>query len=191
MRFEQFKQTVYSQDLMDRRCGESADLAEELLRLASGLVGIEHPPACVAGGHPAVRHLAWQEDGVTGVRSHQLTANLEIELTLDDVHPLVLSGSTSERRITAPVSRLLGAKDLERTVAFWRDWIKRSVFEVRDPDGHVIWFGQSYHQKSPERPRHMMSRIMPELPSDDVPAAVTHYRDVIGSASTMPRTTSA
>jgi catechol 2,3-dioxygenase-like lactoylglutathione lyase family enzyme len=165
-----------------------------------------------------------------------------------------MSGFTSEPRITAPVSRVLGAKDLDRTVAFWRDvlgfeiggrdedggvevtsgpariqfgkldaapdfsketspgsaivffdtddvaamhakvrrrggrpsglekvnWIKRSVFEVRDPDGHVIWFGQSYHQKSPERPRHMMSRIMPELPCADVPAAVTHYRDVLG-----------
>ena len=60
------------------------------------------------------------------------------------------------------------------------NWIKRTVFEVRDPDGHVIWFGQSYHQKSPNRPRRMMSRAMPELPCDDVPAAVKHYRDVLG-----------
>jgi uncharacterized glyoxalase superfamily protein PhnB len=34
------------------------------------------------------------------------------------------------------------------------NWIKRRVFEVRDPDGHVAWFGQSYHEKSPDRPRH-------------------------------------
>jgi uncharacterized glyoxalase superfamily protein PhnB len=60
------------------------------------------------------------------------------------------------------------------------NWIKRSVFEVRDPDGHIIWFGQSYHQKTPDRSRRMMSRIMPELPCDDVPAAVSHYRDVLG-----------
>jgi len=160
----------------------------------------------------------------------------------------------AEPQITAPVSRVLGATDVDRTVAFWCDvlgfevrertsdggvevrsgrarihfgaldaapdfskegppgsaivffdtddveamhaavrrrggraselekvnWIKRRMFEVRDPDGHVIWFGQSYHQKSPDRPRRMMSRIMPELPSDDVPAAVTHYRDVLG-----------
>jgi uncharacterized glyoxalase superfamily protein PhnB len=160
----------------------------------------------------------------------------------------------AEPQITAPVSRSLGARDVDRTVAFWRDvlgfevtermpdgavevrsgrarihfgefdaapdfstdgppgsaivffdtddvaamhaavrrrggqpsdlervnWIKRTVFEVRDPDGHVIWFGQSYHQKSPDRPRRMMSRIMPELPCDDVPAAVKHYRDVLG-----------
>ena len=46
----------------------------------------------------------------------------------------------------------------------------------------MIWFGQSYHQKSPDRPRRMISRIMPELPCDAVQAAVTHYRDVLGFA---------
>jgi uncharacterized glyoxalase superfamily protein PhnB len=169
-------------------------------------------------------------------------------------HVSTIDPRLAEPQITAPVSRWLGARDVGRTVAFWRDvlgfepiertedgavevrsgharihfgafdaapdlskegprgsaivffdtddvaamhaaitrrggqpsaledvnWIKRRVFEVRDPDGHVIWFGQSYHQKSPDRPRRMMSRIMPELPCDDVPAAVTHYRDVLG-----------
>ena len=151
----------------------------------------------------------------------------------------------AEPRITAPVSRYLGTKDIDRAVRFWRDvlgfevhqppddgtavlqsgrarirfgkddcegpaviffdtddvegmrsliqqrggepgglekvnWIKRRVFEVRDPDGHVIWFGQSYDVRSPDRPRSMMNRVMPELPFDDVSAAVTHYRDVLG-----------
>jgi uncharacterized glyoxalase superfamily protein PhnB len=161
----------------------------------------------------------------------------------------------SQPRIVAPVARVLGARDRERTVTFWRDvlgfelrgsadgggveltsgrarirlgeydrppdvssegrppgsaviffdtddidrmhaaiharggqptgiekvnWIKRRVFEVRDPDGHVIWFGQSYHRRSPDRPRRMLRRVMPELPFDDVPAAVRHYRDVLG-----------
>jgi predicted enzyme related to lactoylglutathione lyase len=169
-------------------------------------------------------------------------------------HMATVDPRLAEPQITAPVSRWLGARDVERTVAFWRDvlgfevsgqsddggvevrsgrarihfgeldaapdfakegppgsaivffdtddvvamqaairrrggstselekvnWIKRTVFEIRDPDGHVIWFGQSYHQKSPDRPRHMMSRIMPELPCDDVSASVTHYRDVLG-----------
>jgi predicted enzyme related to lactoylglutathione lyase len=58
--------------------------------------------------------------------------------------------------------------------------IKRRVFEIRDPDGHAIWFGQSYHRDSPYRPTRMMRKIMPELPSDDVPTAVRHYRDVLG-----------
>jgi uncharacterized glyoxalase superfamily protein PhnB len=60
------------------------------------------------------------------------------------------------------------------------NWIKMRVFEIRDPDGHVIWFGQSYHAESPARPRVMMERVMPELPLDDVPAAVRYYRDVLG-----------
>jgi predicted enzyme related to lactoylglutathione lyase len=169
-------------------------------------------------------------------------------------HLSTIDPRLAEPQIIAPVSRWLGASDLDRTVAFWRDvigfhvsdstgetgveltsgrarihfgdldtapdlskegppgsaivffdtddvegmhaairrrggqptglekvnWMKRRVFEVRDPDGHVIWFGQSYHQKSPDRPRRMMSRIMPELPSDDVPSAVKHYCDVLG-----------
>jgi catechol 2,3-dioxygenase-like lactoylglutathione lyase family enzyme len=169
-------------------------------------------------------------------------------------HLSTIDPRLAEPQITAPVSRRLGTRDVERTVAFWRDilgfevseqsedggvevrsgrarihfgefdaapdfskegspgsaivffdtddvaamqaairrrggqpsdlekvnWIKRSVFEVRDPDGHVIWFGQSYHQKSPDQPRRMMSRIMPELPCDDVPGSVKHYRDVLG-----------
>lgn len=168
-------------------------------------------------------------------------------------HLATIDPRLTEPQIIAPVSRWLGARDVDRAVAFWRDilnfevgeptdegvelrsgrarihlgsldlapdlskegppgsaiiffdtddveamhagirrrggepselekvnWIKRRVFEVRDPDGHVIWFGQSYHQKSPDRPRHMMSRIMPELPCDDVPAAVKHYRETLG-----------
>ena len=60
------------------------------------------------------------------------------------------------------------------------NWIKMRMFEIRDPDAHVIWFGQSYHRDSPRRPRAMMRAIMPELPLDDVPAGVEHYRDVLG-----------
>jgi hypothetical protein len=54
---------------MDRRCGKSADLAEEVLHLASRLIGIEHLPERVADQGSAVRHVAWQEHGVTGVRA--------------------------------------------------------------------------------------------------------------------------
>jgi catechol 2,3-dioxygenase-like lactoylglutathione lyase family enzyme len=54
------------------------------------------------------------------------------------------------------------------------------MFQLQDPDGHVIWFGQSYHAESPARSRSMMTAIMPELPMDDVPAGVRYYRDVLG-----------
>jgi uncharacterized glyoxalase superfamily protein PhnB len=155
-----------------------------------------------------------------------------------------VSAALSTPRITAPVSRSIGAADLDRTVLFWRDvlgfdarsadgqaidlisgparvragasgwpdsgilffetddveemhatitrrggqptepenvnWIKMRMFQLQDPDGHVIWFGQSYDVDSPPRPRSMVTRALPELPFDDVPAAVKHYRDVLG-----------
>jgi len=31
------------------------------------------------------------------------------------------------------------------------NWIKMQVFQVRDPDGHTVWFGQSFQQ--PEGPK--------------------------------------
>jgi len=65
------------------------------------------------------------------------------------------------------------------------NWIKMQMFEVRDPDGNVLWFGQSYHkdQDSPSRrgsqPRGIW-QALPELPFDDVAAAIRYYRDVLG-----------
>jgi hypothetical protein len=53
------------------------------------------------------------------------------------------------------------------------NWLKMRVFEIRDPDGHVLWFGQSYHRESPARPRGMLRKVMPELPVDEVPAGVS------------------
>jgi len=60
------------------------------------------------------------------------------------------------------------------------NWLKMRVFHVRDPDGHMLWFGQSYHQESPARPHGMFRKVMPELPVDDVRASVRHYTDVLG-----------
>jgi predicted enzyme related to lactoylglutathione lyase len=65
--------------------------------------------------------------------------------------------------------------DLEKV-----NWIKARVFEIRDPDGHILWFGQSYHADSSTGPGRMMNRVMPELPLGDVPAGVRHYKDVLG-----------
>jgi predicted enzyme related to lactoylglutathione lyase len=171
-------------------------------------------------------------------------------------HVSAVDPVASEPRITAPVSRYLGAVDIGRAVGFWKDvlgfhvrgaaddgstvdltsgrarirfgtrdsspgfagegrrpgsaivffetddvramhaairrrggepsdlekvnWIKMRMFQIRDPDEHTIWFGQSYHSESPARPRLMMRTVMPELPFDAVPAGVKHYRDVLG-----------
>lgn len=65
------------------------------------------------------------------------------------------------------------------------NWIKMRMFEIRDPDANVVWFGQSYHkhQDSPSRrdgQRQGMWQALPELPCSDVGAAVIWYRDVLG-----------
>ncbi len=60
------------------------------------------------------------------------------------------------------------------------NWIKMEMFEVRDPDGHTLWFGQSFHQPDSPVPPPMLRQILPELPLDDVARGVAHYRDVLG-----------
>jgi catechol 2,3-dioxygenase-like lactoylglutathione lyase family enzyme len=60
------------------------------------------------------------------------------------------------------------------------NWIKMRMFEIRDPDGHTLWFGQSYDVPYSPAPSPMMRKALPELPCDDVAAAVAHYRDVLG-----------
>ena len=58
------------------------------------------------------------------------------------------------------------------------NWIKMRMFEVRDADGHALWSGQRHHieQDWPSRrdgqPRGMR-KVLPEVPVDDVAAAVT------------------
>lgn len=60
------------------------------------------------------------------------------------------------------------------------NWIKIRMFEVRDPDGHVLWFGTSFAEPDEPIPERMMRKVMPELPLSDVPAGVAYYRDVLG-----------
>ncbi len=60
------------------------------------------------------------------------------------------------------------------------NWIKHEVFEVRDPDAHALWFGQSFHRTGLRRPEGLLEDALPVLPCDDVAAAVRHYVDVLG-----------
>jgi uncharacterized glyoxalase superfamily protein PhnB len=60
------------------------------------------------------------------------------------------------------------------------NWIKMRMFEIRDPDGHTLWFGQSFDHPHAPGPSPMMLRALPQLPFNDVAAAVAYYRDVLG-----------
>ncbi len=60
------------------------------------------------------------------------------------------------------------------------NWIKMRVFELRDPDGHTLWFAQSFQEPERTRPEPMLRRILPELPLSNIAAGIEHYRDVLG-----------
>jgi catechol 2,3-dioxygenase-like lactoylglutathione lyase family enzyme len=62
--------------------------------------------------------------------------------------------------------------------------IKMQMFEVRDPDGHTLWFGQMYHEPADESAssteRGQLRQVMPNMPMSDLHAGVVYYRDVLG-----------
>ena len=60
------------------------------------------------------------------------------------------------------------------------NWIKMEMFEVRDPDGNVIWFGQSFNEPDKEQPRPMLEKSLPHLPVSQLTQAVRYYCDVLG-----------
>jgi len=60
------------------------------------------------------------------------------------------------------------------------NWIKMRVFQVRDPDGHTLWFAQSFAEPESARPSPQLRQIMPGFPLDDVAAGVEYYRDILG-----------
>lgn len=77
--------------------------------------------------------------------------------------------------------RMLAERGANPTAPEEVNWIKLRLFEVRDPDGNVLWFGRAFDQPNdtPTR-RKTLRKIMPELPLSDVPAGVAHYHDVLG-----------
>ena len=60
------------------------------------------------------------------------------------------------------------------------NWIKMRVFQLRDPDGHALWFAESY--AGPEKPSRdpMCLKTLPDLPVSDEAAAIRYYGDVLG-----------
>jgi predicted enzyme related to lactoylglutathione lyase len=61
------------------------------------------------------------------------------------------------------------------------NWIKMQVFQIDDPDGHTLWFGQSFQEPDrPKAPDQQMQRALPNLPASDVAASARHYQEVLG-----------
>lgn len=60
------------------------------------------------------------------------------------------------------------------------NWIKMRMFSVHDPDGRVVWFGQSYNEPGQSRRAGLLEQALPELPFNDVAAGVRYYVNVLG-----------
>ena len=75
---------------------------------------------------------------------------------------------------------ILAARGAKPTIPEDVNWIRMRMIEVRDPDGHTLWFGKGFGGPDKPQPQRLLRKVMPELPFTDVAAAVTHYRDVLG-----------
>ena len=64
------------------------------------------------------------------------------------------------------------------------NWIRMDAFELRDPDGHALWFGQSWHtplrQVHTPAGRGQLRKTLPMMPHQDIARGIAHYRDVLG-----------
>lgn len=61
------------------------------------------------------------------------------------------------------------------------NWIKMRVFQIHDPDGHTLWFAQSFQEPDREEdPARQLQQMLPELPLTDVSAGVEYYQRVLG-----------
>lgn len=59
--------------------------------------------------------------------------------------------------------------------------IKMQVFQLHDPDGHTLWFAQSFQLPGPGKdPLRQLQQMLPELPLSDVAAGVAYYQKVLG-----------
>jgi predicted enzyme related to lactoylglutathione lyase len=59
--------------------------------------------------------------------------------------------------------------------------IKMRVFQIPDPDGHALWFAQSFQE--PDRPKdssRQLMQMLPGLPLSDVASGVEYYQRVLG-----------
>jgi uncharacterized glyoxalase superfamily protein PhnB len=74
------------------------------------------------------------------------------------------------------VARGGSVSDLEKV-----NWIKMEMFQIHDPDGHTLWFGQSFQQPAGDRdPERQLRRFLPALPLSDVAAGIAYYQRVFG-----------
>jgi catechol 2,3-dioxygenase-like lactoylglutathione lyase family enzyme len=72
------------------------------------------------------------------------------------------------------------ARGIETSEPVKVNWVKMRMFEIRDPDGNTLWFGQSYDKPDATHVNPMFQKALPRFPLSNLPAGIAHYRDVLG-----------
>jgi catechol 2,3-dioxygenase-like lactoylglutathione lyase family enzyme len=134
---------------------------------------------CIGVQDPA-RSAAFYRDvlGFEGDESEVVRGPARIEFTKEEAprRAILFFQAADVKALRAAILERGGApSDLERV-----NWIKMEMFEARDPDGHTLWFGQSFDVPHSPGPAPMFIKTLPELPVDDVPAAIEYYQKVLG-----------
>lgn len=71
------------------------------------------------------------------------------------------------------------------------NWIKMRMLQVADPDGHVLWFDQSFQMPDTGKdPLRQLEKALPMMPLSDVAAGVAYYHRCWASRSRMLTVTS-
>lgn len=60
------------------------------------------------------------------------------------------------------------------------NWIKVKAFEIRDPDGHVLWFAQSFAGPDTGKNPGQLHQALPAFPLSDLKAGIAYYQNVLG-----------
>lgn len=81
----------------------------------------------------------------------------------------------------AAMREFVAARGAEPTELEKVNSIKMQMFQLEDPDGHTLWFGQSFQEPDqPKDPARQLLQALPALPLSDVVASVKYYCDVLG-----------
>lgn len=156
-------------------------VGDVLRRHAAALKPRMTSPVCRALGVADVeRSLAFYKEvlGFEVRDSEALYGPARISFTLSDSPPAIVFFHVADLDAFWDKLRARGARP---TTPERVNWIKYSVVEVEDPDGHRLWFAKTYQEPSiPLSKPVQLKAINPELPCTDIPNALAYYRDVLG-----------
>lgn len=119
-----------------------------------------------------------QELGRSGVEIVRGPARIRLHLDRQ-ANPTILFFETND---LSAIHAAIAARGGMPSQILRVNWIKVNMFEVRDPDGNTLWFGQSFAQSAGNEHSSAsgMLQAVPQFLLNNLPAGIEHYRDLFG-----------